>query len=117
MIVAMALTRKIVVSPKAHLLVILTFQVDFLKFCKSLVEFACPFYILDLLLHDCVMHHYFACMNPETRKIERCIARNWVCDGEKDCKHGDDEPAICGELYWLPFESILLKSFQCSVLL
>jgi hypothetical protein len=76
----------------------------FKQFIQNLKQSKKFVHVLESLLHDCT-NQYFACLNPTTKGIERCIARNWVCDGEPDCKHGDDEPAYCGErdifIYWV----------------
>ena len=43
-----------------------------------------------------------ACDNQEIEcgwPDPKCISKYWKCDGEKDCKGGDDEPSDCRELF------------------
>ena len=30
----------------------------------------------------------------------RCITRDWLCDGIKDCPNGDDEETSCGRYFY-----------------
>ena len=50
-------------------------------------------YLLVIILD---YSEYF-CPDNWCEERERCIPEDWICDGEKDCPDGFDEPSTCGK--------------------
>ena len=62
-----------------------------------------------MLLFDSVIVMYISARNCSSWEYHcplsgGCINKNWLCDGERDCSHGEDEQlSMCGRSSTLPY--------------